>query len=55
MIIVREQAYVGGKSIDNRGGSIVDYGFANALTENSLIVDDEGPASAASAGTSRWT
>jgi hypothetical protein len=43
MIIVREQAYVGGKSIDNRGGSIVDYMFANALTENSLIVEIKTP------------
>src|SRR6266496_486391 len=43
MIIVREQAYVGGKSIDNRGGSIVDYMFANSLTENALIVEIKTP------------
>lgn len=44
MIIVREQAYVGGKSINNRGGSIVDYMFRNSLTENSLIVELKTPA-----------
>lgn len=43
MIIVREQAYVGGKSIDNRGGSIVDYMFKNSLSENSLIVELKVP------------
>jgi hypothetical protein len=44
MIIVREQAYVGGKSISNRGGSIVDYMFKNSLTENALIVELKTPA-----------
>ena len=44
MIIVREQAYVDGKSIDNRGGTIVDYMYANSLSENSLIVELKTPA-----------
>ncbi len=44
MIIVREQAYVGGKSIDNRGGTIVDYMYRNSLSENSLIVELKTPA-----------
>ncbi len=44
LVILREQAYVGGKSIDNRGGSIVDYMFRNALTENSLLVELKTPA-----------
>lgn len=43
MIIVREQAYVGGKSITNAGGSIVDYLFTNSLTQNSLIVELKTP------------
>jgi len=43
MVIVRDQAYVGGKSIDNRGGSIVDYMYRNALSDNSLIVELKTP------------
>jgi len=44
MVIFENQAYVGGKSIDNRGGSVVDYMYANALTQNSLIVELKTPA-----------
>jgi hypothetical protein len=43
MVIVRGQAYVGGKSIENKGGSIVDYMYANVLTKNSLIVEIKTP------------
>jgi hypothetical protein len=43
-VIIQDQAYVGGKSIQNRGGSIVDYMYTNALTENSLIVEIKTPA-----------
>ncbi len=46
MVILREQAYVGGKTIDNRGGSIVDYMFRNALSNNSLLVELKTPATA---------
>lgn len=44
MVIIEDQAYVGGKSIDNRSGSIVDYMYANALTQNSLLVELKTPA-----------
>jgi Domain of unknown function (DUF4263) len=43
MVIVRGQAYVGGKSIDNKGGTIVDYMYTNALTRNSLLVEIKTP------------
>jgi Domain of unknown function (DUF4263) len=43
MVIVREQAYVGGKSIDNQGGTIVDYMYRNALSSNSLLVELKTP------------
>ncbi|MEO7259978.1 MAG: Shedu immune nuclease family protein [Jatrophihabitantaceae bacterium] len=43
MVIIRDQAYVGGKTIDNRGGTVVDYMYRNALTQNSLIVEIKTP------------
>ncbi len=43
LVIIREQAYVGGKGIDNRGGTVVDYLFRNALTYNALLIEIKTP------------
>jgi hypothetical protein len=37
------KAYVGGKWIDNRGGNIADFLFANSLTKNSVLVEIKTP------------
>lgn len=46
VVLVRERAYVGGKGISNRGGGIVDYLLANALTENASLVEIKTPGAA---------
>ncbi len=43
LVIIREQAYVGGKGIDNCGGSVVDYLFRNTLTYNALLIEIKTP------------
>ena len=44
VILIKDQAYVGGKSIGNTGGSVVDYLYANDLTGNVLLVEIKTPA-----------
>lgn len=43
IVILREKAYVGGKSIDNSGGTIVDFLYNNPLTHNALVVEIKTP------------
>jgi hypothetical protein len=43
LVIIRGQAYVGGKGIDNRGGNVVDYLYKNALTSNALLIEIKTP------------
>lgn len=43
MVIFNDKAYVGGKSIDNRGGNIVDFIYKNNLTENSVLIEIKTP------------
>ncbi len=43
IILFREKAYVGGKTIDNRGGNVVDFIYKNKLTENSVLVEIKTP------------
>jgi hypothetical protein len=43
LVIIREQAYVGGKGIDNAGGTVVDYLYRNALTRNAVLVEIKTP------------
>jgi hypothetical protein len=42
-VLVQDQAYVGGKTIDNRGGSLADFLYENRLTGNVLIVEIKSP------------
>ncbi|HSH61234.1 MAG TPA: Shedu immune nuclease family protein [Acidimicrobiales bacterium] len=43
LVIIRGQAYVGGKGIDNRDGNVVDYLYKNALTGNALLIEIKTP------------
>ncbi len=46
VVLIKDQAYVGGKSILNTGGSIVDYLYANNMTGNVILVEIKTPAAA---------
>lgn len=41
--IVQEKAYVGGKTVQNRGGGIVDFLVQNELTKNAALVEIKTP------------
>ena len=43
VIILENQAYVGGKSISNRGGNVIDFLCANNLTRNVVLVEIKTP------------
>jgi antiviral defense system Shedu protein SduA len=42
-VLIQEQAYVGGKTIANREGSLADFLYQNELTGNVLIVEIKTP------------
>lgn len=41
--LVKDKAYVGGKTLDNAGGNVVDYLLKNSLTANAVIVEIKTP------------
>src|SRR6266704_3155988 len=43
VVLIKDQAYVGGKSILNTGGSVIDYLYANNLTGNVMLVEIKTP------------
>jgi hypothetical protein len=43
VILLEDKAYIGGKSIENRGGNIVDFLYANNLTKNSALIEIKTP------------
>jgi len=43
VILIQDQAYVGGKGIDNKGGNIVDFLYKNGLSDNVLLVEIKTP------------
>jgi len=43
LVIIRGQAYVGGKNIANTGGNFADFLYKNKLTENTLVVEIKTP------------
>ncbi len=43
MVILEDKAYLGGKEISNRGGTIVDFIFKNRLTKNTILVEIKTP------------
>lgn len=43
VIFIENKAYVGGKSINYKGGNVVDFLLANKLTENTALVEIKTP------------
>jgi len=43
VIIIKAKAYVGGKSIENTGGSIVDFLAKNDITKDAVIIEIKTP------------
>jgi hypothetical protein len=43
IVVIRGEAYVGGKGIDNTGGKLVDFLFKNELTDNVGFVEVKTP------------
>lgn len=43
VIIFKDKAYVGGKSIENQGGNFVDFLLTNHLTMNSALIEIKTP------------
>ena len=43
VVIVKGKAYVGGKGVENTGGNVLDFLFANELTRNALLVEIKTP------------
>jgi hypothetical protein len=43
-VIVDSKAYVGGKSVDNKGGNVADFLLRNRLTGRAMIVEIKTPA-----------
>jgi hypothetical protein len=46
VVILQQEAYLGGKSVENRGGNIADFLYRNQVTDNALIVEIKTPATA---------
>lgn len=44
LLIIRGQAYVGGKNIGNKDGNVVDFLYGNAITKNATLVEIKTPA-----------
>lgn len=43
VIFLQGKAYVGGKTIDNKNGNILDFLYKNKLTENSVLIEIKTP------------
>ena len=43
LVIIRGQAYVGGKNIDNREGNVVDFLYRNGITDNATLIEIKTP------------
>jgi len=43
IVVIKGKAYVGGKSVSNTGGNIVDYLCKNELTDNAVLVEIKTP------------
>lgn len=44
LLIIRGQAYVGGKNISNQDGNVVDFLYRNNVTDNATLVEIKTPA-----------
>jgi hypothetical protein len=43
VIFIKGKAYVGGKTIDNQNGNVLDFLYKNKLTENSVLIEIKTP------------
>lgn len=43
VILFKEKAYIGGKSVDNTGGKIVDFLYQNKITHNISLIEIKTP------------
>lgn len=43
VVIVKEKAYVGGKSVENTGGNLVDFLAKNELSKNAILIEIKTP------------
>ena len=43
LVIIRGQAYVGGKNIGNREGNVVDFLYRNGITDNATLIEIKTP------------
>lgn len=43
VIFLEDKAYIGGKSIGNKGGNIIDFLYANNLTKNAALIEIKTP------------
>jgi Domain of unknown function (DUF4263) len=43
LLVIRGQAYVGGKNISNRDGNVVDFLYRNAVTSDAALVEIKTP------------
>lgn len=43
LVIIRGQAYVGGKNINNRDGNVVDFLYKNGITDNATLIEIKTP------------
>lgn len=46
VILIQKEAYLGGKSIHNKGGKVTDFLLKNALTDHVLVVEIKTPETA---------
>lgn len=43
VVLLKEKAYVGGKTLDNTGGNLVDYIYRNHLSGNVILIEIKTP------------
>ena len=43
VVLFKDKAYIGGKSISNKGGNIIDFLYKNRLTDNLILVEIKTP------------
>lgn len=46
VLLVKDKAYVGGKTLENTGGKVVDFLIRNGLTHNAVLVEIKTPCTA---------
>lgn len=43
VLLIKDKAYIGGKSIDNQSGKLVDFLLENEITQNATIIEIKAP------------